>query len=37
LNITLGNHDLGEATRRITRLADAFRGDGTRLTDNPDF
>jgi malate synthase len=37
LNITLGNHDLGEAKRRITRLADAFRGDGTRLTANLDF
>lgn len=37
LNITLGNHDLGEARRRIVRLADAFRGDGMRLTANLDF
>lgn len=37
LNITLGNHDLGEAKRRIQALADAFRTDGTRLTANLDF
>jgi malate synthase len=37
LNITLGNHDLAEAKRRIALLADAFRGDGTRLTQNLDF
>jgi malate synthase len=37
LNITLGNHDLGEAKRRIQLLADAFRKDGTRLTANLDF
>jgi len=37
LNITLGNHDLNEAKRRITLLADAFRADGTRITTNLDF
>jgi malate synthase len=37
LNITLGNHDLGEAKRRIRLLSDAFHADGTRLTANLDF
>ena len=37
LNITLGNHDLEEAKRRIRLLSDAFRKDGTRLTENLDF
>jgi malate synthase len=37
LNITLGNHDLAEARRRIQLLADAFRADGTRITQNLDF
>jgi malate synthase len=37
LNITLGNHDLNEARRRIKMLADAFRADGTRITANLDF
>jgi malate synthase len=37
LNITLGNHDLAEATRRIQLLKDAFRNDGTRITENLDF
>jgi malate synthase len=37
LNITLGNHDLAEAKRRIRMLADAFRADGTRITANLDF
>lgn len=37
LNITLGNHDLAEAKRRIQLLADTFRKDGTRLTANIDF
>jgi malate synthase len=37
LNITLGNHDLTEAKRRILLLANAFRSDGTRLTANLDF
>ena len=37
LNITLDNHDLGEAKRRIKLLADAFHRDGTRLTENLDF
>jgi len=37
LNITLGNHDLAEAKRRIRMLQDAFRKDGTRLTENLDF
>jgi malate synthase len=37
LNITLGNHDLAEARRRIRGLRDAFERDGTRLTGNLDF
>jgi len=37
LNITLGNHDLNEAKRRIRLLSDTFRKDGTRLTENLDF
>ncbi len=37
LNINLNNHDLAEARRRIRLLADAFRKDGTRVTENLDF
>jgi malate synthase len=37
LNITLGNHNLNEARRRIRLLSDAFHKDGTRLTANLDF
>jgi malate synthase len=37
LNATLGTHDLGEATRRIHRLRESFRKDGTRITENLDF
>jgi len=37
LNINLGNHDLAEARRRILLLRDAFRRDGTRITENLDF
>jgi len=37
LNINLDNHDLGEAKRRIRLLTDAFRRDGTRITENLDF
>jgi malate synthase len=37
LNITLGNHDLNEAKRRIKMLADAFTANGTRITHNLDF
>jgi malate synthase len=37
LNITLDNHDLAEANRRIRLLTDAFRKDGTRITENLDF
>jgi malate synthase len=37
LNITLGNHDLDEARRRIKMLADAFSANGTRITQNLDF
>jgi malate synthase len=37
LNITLGNHNLEEAKRRIRLLSDAFHTDGTRLTENLDF
>ena len=37
LNINLDNHDLSEARRRIGRLTEAFRKDGTRVTENLDF
>ncbi|MFI5177142.1 MAG: malate synthase, partial [Vicinamibacterales bacterium] len=37
LNITLDNHDLAEARRRIDLLASAFHRDGTRITGNLDF
>jgi malate synthase len=37
LNINLDNNDLGEAKRRIKKLIDAFRKDGTRITENLDF
>ena len=37
LNINLGTEDLTEARRRIRLLADAFRKDGTRITENLDF
>jgi hypothetical protein len=33
----LNNFDLNEAKRRIQMLADAFRKDGTRITENLDF
>ena len=37
LNITLGTHDLATAKDRIKRLADSFRKDGTRITENLDW
>jgi malate synthase len=37
LNITLGNHHLDEAKRRIRLLSGTFHKDGTRLTENLDF
>lgn len=37
LNINLDNLDLSEAKRRIRMLAEAFRKDGTRITENLDF
>src|SRR5262249_22994097 len=37
LNINLENTDLMEAQRRTKLLADTFRKDGTRITDNLDF
>ena len=37
LNINLNNFDLTEARRRIQLLAEAFRKDGTRITENLDF
>ena len=37
LNITLGTHDLAIAKDRIKRLADSFRKDGTRITENLDW
>ena len=37
LNITLETRDLTEAKRRIRLLAEAFRKEGTRITENLDF
>jgi malate synthase len=37
LNLTLGNHDLAEARRRIGRYMAAFDEDGSRITQNLDF
>src|SRR5436190_5801893 len=37
LNINLENHDLTEAKRRIRLLAEAFREEGRRITENLDF
>jgi malate synthase len=37
LNLTLDNHDLAEATRRIEDYMARFEADGTRLTHNLDF
>ena len=37
LNVNLNNTDLNESRRRIRMLADAFRRDGTRITENLDF
>jgi malate synthase len=37
LNINLENNDLTEAKRRIRLLAEVFRKDGTRITENLDF
>src|SRR5262245_19175098 len=37
LNINLENRDLTEAKRRTRLLAEAFRKDGTRITENLDF
>ena len=37
LNINLNNHDLQTAKDRIKRYVDAFRCDGTRITENLDF
>jgi malate synthase len=37
LNITLETHDVTEAGRRIRLLTQAFRKDGTRITENLDF
>ena len=37
LNINLDNHDLAEAKRRIGSYVEAFRRDGTRITQNLDF
>ncbi len=37
LNVNLDNHDLGEAKKRIRMLVEAFRANGTRITENLDF
>jgi malate synthase len=37
LNINLSNTDLNESRRRIRILSEAFRKDGTRITENLDF
>jgi len=37
LNVNLGNQELTEARKRIRLLTEAFRRDGTRITENLDF
>lgn len=37
LNLNLNNQDLGIARQRIASYLDAFRRDGTRLTENLDL
>ena len=37
LNLNLNNHDLGRARERIARYMQAFKVDGTRITENLDF
>jgi len=37
LNLNLDNHDLAAAKRRVAAFLDAFRRDGVRLTENPEF
>jgi malate synthase len=37
LNLNLDNHDLAVARERIARYQEAFRRDGTRITENLDF
>jgi malate synthase len=37
LNLNLNNHDLGIARQRIASYLDAFKRDGTRLTENLDL
>jgi malate synthase len=37
LNLNLNNHDLGRARERIARYMQAFKTDGTRITENLDF
>ena len=37
LNLNLGVEQLAEAEARIARFLEAFRKDGTRLTENLDF
>jgi malate synthase len=37
LNLTLDNHDLSQARRRIEQYMEAFAKDGTRITANLDF
>jgi malate synthase len=37
LNLSLNNHDLEVARKRIHLYLDAFRNRGTRITENLDF
>jgi malate synthase len=37
LNLNLNNHDLGRARERVARYLQAFKTDGTRVTENLDF
>lgn len=37
LNVNLDNHDLQAARQRIAQYVDAYRRDGTRITENLDF
>ena len=37
LNLNLNNHDLASGRKRIRQYMDAFKKDGTRITENPDW
>ncbi|NQV74872.1 MAG: hypothetical protein HQ491_02355, partial [Bacteroidetes bacterium] len=37
LNINLNNSDLNVVKKRISNYIDAFKNEGKRITENPDF